>query len=802
MKTQSETILQALLARLHEQAKRYHPALESAPTAILWTDEKREWEALIPQIKTALPELFSLGAYSPEERTGPGVWLRMVADRQAGEVGAGVTPILYLPGVGNGQLRADLRGLKDDPHLAPLAELQYRGTFWRQENSKDWTPRAFLESKRGGLGLKVVGNQETVQALKAAMGKLLNQNLPSLEHLTIDERYLDDLINPSPDETVLRWLTAPEAIQEEKGEAWVSFVATTRTRFGVDLGRGVLVVAQKILASQPGEAAYPLWEKYGAHWQSYPDAYEVFRNIAPPDLFQGADRYPRENEADEKLLAQELLKAASMEPKAAAFAVLAQEDRHAARRETLWAAQGHAPLAMALADLAVISVAFLEPLTGGNVLDAAWHYAESGWEIDAAARAAMAIAQQADLEKPIYAVLAVLYRRWLEKQAEGFQALVKRDGYPHWGLPAVPDGVVVLFVDGLRFDLARELEMGLLAEGLTTQLEPGFTSIPSVTSSGKVWVSPACKSASSPLPPGEGPGVRAPQGFEPRLPKGAYTADKLRRAMEGEVFSLVDCSDPSFAYGKGWAEFSGDIDGDGHNKGLRLARAVSTHLEDLARAIRRLLAAAWKEVWVVSDHGWLLLPGGLPKVELPAKLTETKWGRCAVLKDASGDQDMLVLPWSFDPAVRVALAPGISAFSSGREYDHGGLSLQESVVPFLRVQRKDAVAGLPRFLSVSWNTRKTICSVALTPAPSPGGRGEDSLTPGPSPGGRGEYRVAMERLGTAIGEAEGIGAEGKARVIFEEVDDLIGEQVLMVLYRDGLKVAEERLIFGEVWNGA
>ena len=696
----------------------------------------------------------------------------MVADRQAGEVGAGVTPILYLPGVGNGQLRADLRGLKDDPHLAPLAELQYRGTFWRQENSKDWTPRAFLESKRGGLGLKVVGNQETVQAFKAAMGKLLNQNLPSLEHLTIDERYLDDLINPSPDETVLRWLTAPEAIQEEKGEAWVSFVATTRTRFGVDLGRGVLVVAQKILASQPGEAAYPLWEKYGAHWQIYPDAYEVFRSIAPPDLFQGADRYPRENEADEKLLAQELLKAASMEPKAAAFAVLAQEDRHAARRETLWAAQGHAPLAMALADLAVISVAFLEPLTGGNVLDAAWHYAESGWELDAAARAAMAIAQQADLEKPNYAVLAVLYRRWLEKQAEGFQVLVKRDGYPHWGLPAVPDGVVVLFVDGLRFDLARELETGLLAEGLTTQLEPGFTSSPSVTSSGKVWVSPVCTLAET----GNG------TGFEPRLPKGAYTADKLRCAMEGEVFSLVDCNDPSFAYGKGWAEFSGDIDGDGHNKGLRLARAVSTHLEYLARAIRRLLAAAWKEVWVVSDHGWLLMPGGLPKVELPAKLTETKWGRCAVLKDASGDQDMLVLPWSFDPAVRVALAPGISAFSSGREYDHGGLSLQESVVPFLRVQRKDAVAGLPRFLSVSWNTRKTICSV----------------TAGDAAG----LMLSLERLGTAIGEAEGIGADGKARVIFEEVDDLLGEQVLMVLYRDGLKVAEERLIFGEVWNGA
>lgn len=176
MKT--HTILDSLVARLKEQGRRFNPALEAAPIAILWTDEKREWEAVLPKIKEVLPELFSLGTYTPDKRTGPGVWLRMVADRQAETIGAGETPILYLPGVGNGQLRTDLRGLKGDPQLAPLAELQYRGTFWRQENSKDWTLRAFCESKRGGLGLKVAGNQETLQALKAAMGKLLTHILP------------------------------------------------------------------------------------------------------------------------------------------------------------------------------------------------------------------------------------------------------------------------------------------------------------------------------------------------------------------------------------------------------------------------------------------------------------------------------------------------------------------------------------------------------------------------------------------------------------------------------------------------
>lgn len=770
MKVKPNTVLAALIEKLREQAKRYNPALESAPIAIMWTDEKREWEAVLPQIKQELPELFSLGAYAPADRSGPGVWLRMVADRQVGKIEG--TPILYLPGISNSNLRSDLRGVKDDPQLAPLAELQYRGLFWRQENSKDWTLRAFLESKRGGLGLTVAGNQESLQALSAAFGKLLNRNLPALVGQNIDERFLDQMMNPNPDEDVLHWLAAPETLQQEKGDSWATFIASSRTRFGIDLTKGPVEVAQKILVCQTGDAAYPLWEKYCAHWHSYPGAYDVFKHIAPPDLLQGAERYPRENEADEKRLAEELLKIVTLEPSAAANQVLELEQKHKSRRETLWAEMGHAPLASALKHLAEIAQAFLSPLNGGTVSDFARHYSETGWRIDAAARMAMAIAQDADLEKPIYVVLETLYRRCLEKTAETFQMLVQRDGYPHWNLPEVPDGTVVVFVDGLRFDLAREVEAMLAGEGITATLEHGFTSVPSVTSSGKVWVSPVAK-----LAEGGSSG-----GFEPRLPKGDYTADKLRKVMEAEVYAIVDTENPSLAYGKGWAEFPGDIDSDGHNKGLRLARAVPAHLDDLKRTIRRLLAVGWKEVWVVTDHGWLLLPGGLPKVELPAKVTETKWGRCAVLKDAVDDQDWLVLPWSFDATVRIALARGISAFSSGREYDHGGLSPQESVIPLLRVSRPGAAEGQPKITSISWNSRKTICSVMASDAAG--------------------FDVTLERLGSAIGEAESIDEDGKGRVIFEEVDDLLGEQVSVVLRREGQKVCEERLSFGDNWHAA
>jgi hypothetical protein len=234
------TALDGLVARLREQAHRYNPAIEAAPVAILWTDERHEWEPCLDRLRDALPELHALGPYAPETRTGPGVWLRMVADRQAGEMEAPRVPILYLPGVGNAALRTDLRGVKDDPQLAPVAELQYRGLFWRQDNGKDWTLRAFLESERGALGLRVSGDPETLQALKAAFRKLLTVSLAALQGQSVDAAYLDRLLNPEPAEDVLAWITDPQSLQRDKGEGWGAFASAVRKQLGIDLAKGPL----------------------------------------------------------------------------------------------------------------------------------------------------------------------------------------------------------------------------------------------------------------------------------------------------------------------------------------------------------------------------------------------------------------------------------------------------------------------------------------------------------------------------------------------------------------------------------
>ena len=55
---------------------------------------------------------------------------------------------------------------------------------------------------------------------------------------------------------------------------------------------------------------------------------------------------------------------------------------------------------------------------------------------------------------------------------------------------------------------------------------------------------------------------------------------------------------------------------------------------------------------------------------------------------------------------------------------------------------------------------------------------------------------------TAIGEPGLVDAQGKGLVEFDVVDDLVGELVSVVLRRDGQKIAEEPMKFGEAWHAA
>src|SRR5690606_22277277 len=132
--------------------------------------------------------LLVFGAYNPEQRSGPAIWLKCAIAGLLNELAFDGVPVIYLPGVG----RADLRAIENCPReLQPLAELQYRGTFWSQANAKDWTIAAFLSSKNGGLGFTVSQDRATLEALRQALeaGVLLNKPIEDFEGRSINAEW-------------------------------------------------------------------------------------------------------------------------------------------------------------------------------------------------------------------------------------------------------------------------------------------------------------------------------------------------------------------------------------------------------------------------------------------------------------------------------------------------------------------------------------------------------------------------------------------------------------------------------------
>ena len=115
--------------------------------------------------------------------------------------------------------------------------------------------------------------------------------------------------------------------------------------------------------------------------------------------------------------------------------------------------------------------------------------------------------------------------------------------------------------------------------------------------------------------------------------------------------------------GKCWIE-AGQVDHDGHKLQGRLADQLPAMLQDIAACARRL-ALAGRRVRIVTDHGWLLLPGGLPIAKIGAGFNEVKWARCAVVKDGSATTTQQ-FPWTWNASVMIATAPGAHVFLGER----------------------------------------------------------------------------------------------------------------------------------------
>jgi len=434
-----------------------------------------------------------------------------------------------------------------------------------------------------------------------------------------------------------------------------------------------------------------VWERYTEAPRSYPGMVEVLRRSKPSGTLFSKDTepyaFPQDNERAEADVRQTLAELAGRSDHEARPVIDKLEADHSIRRETVWAVLGEAPLATALRSLAVLAERTKKPLAGASLDDAIGMYAGDGWQTDSAVIDALAAVKSKPDHDAVSAAIKALYASWLDKSATAFQKLAA-DGYP------VPDGEVLdgpgvlLFADGLRMDVGHRLAAQLQARKLTVRLTPRLAGIPTATITAKPAVAPIA---------GLLKGAPDAKEFELIIASSGknYTTGSLKAQLaEAGYKHLAQNALPTgveATTGKHWTEF-GTLDARGHHEQARLAALVSAEIEQLAERVMALLDAGVREVKVVTDHGWLLLPGGLPKAEMPKYLVTTHWPRCASVKP-DADVAFATFPWRFDEHVRVVSPPGCAIFKAGDEYSHGGISPQECVTPVLTVSRTGAGGG-------------------------------------------------------------------------------------------------------------
>lgn len=689
--TEHSSLLAALLGAFADAAR--SPADIAPPAVILWPDPERRWQPLVPRLRETFTHVYSYGAYAPEDGIGPAIWLRCIVDRSLPEVSppGNVVPVFYLPSVSRQVLRA---GADCPVELQPLIELQFRGRVWHQPNGQEWTLESFVTSPRG-LGLDLARDSQTREALHRTVALLADADAGAFRGRRLQAADFDALAVDDPVRDLLRWMNDADGTRRALDDVrWASLASRTRAQFDFDpVTHPQVDAADRIIAADRKWDA--VWSRFAENPRIYPGVARLLREAdeSRGDLAFDSARRPRANADAETELRNDLRQAAGLPHHDACARVLALDERHAARREMVWAQLGDSPLAVALEPLARLAREAEKPVAGKDLDANVADYTARGWLIDAAAVEAIASVLKPADGDVVNSILRALYLPWLDASARQFQQVFMRS--PVDQEPIIPDrDLCVLFADGLRYDLAIPLSRMLEARGLASRLSHRIAAIPTATPTAKPAVSPAAADLTGSVGDGD---------FTPAIRSTGQpsTAERLRDVMaqRGVTVMTNDEVRAPEAEGGGWVE-CGEIDALGHKIGLRLARQIPSELEQIADRIATLLDSGWLRVRVVTDHGWLLVPGGLPKVEIPKSVTATRWARCALVAGQS-ITDMPVFQWHWNRDVRIASPPGAASFLAGYEYAHGGVSPQECIVPDLLVQRGAAIV-MPTIVEVKW----------------------------------------------------------------------------------------------------
>ncbi len=700
-----DKVMQAL-----EEAENHNSHVMVKPEVILWPDPEKLWIDVIDVLQQHIPQLLIYGSYAPEKKQGPAIWIKCMVAKLLPEASwdESATPIIYLPGISKADLR-DVRNAKFD--IQPLLEYQYTGTLFTQENGREWTIMAFIENPIQGLGLKVSKDNATKEALKKTLPSLFQDKDVFSNRENIDANYLNNQLFPNIIPSILKWMCEGDKFFDNipNGKKDV-FISLCKSEYDFEPDhKNILAIAEK-LGSQRNEWRN-VWQFYATAPHRYPQIEELLRLAKPADLGTGIfalpdESWPQVNEEREKYLSKELKKVAKNDADTIIASLHNLESEHKIRKNWVWSELGKSPLVKALSYLVRMSDKIVESYSSSSIDDLKNYYTNKGYLIDQYMRKALASVKSTSDKQTVTSIIQLLYQPWLENITSKFQNLVEKDPNVFTSQTAIEETEsFVLFVDAFRYELAKEFCDRLEKQKWEVTLQENWSAIPTLTATAKPNVSPISSLVSIESEIAD---------FRPKLQNGKdLLTQNFRDALKDADFKYVAKASDIEGKGKYWQEI-GEIDTKGHEEQAGMVKRVDELFEQVEEAINIAFEKGIKRIKIVTDHGWLLLPGGLPKTQLNSGLTQTRWGRCALIKEGAST-DLLHLPWRWNPSIFIAYSPGITFFKANVEYAHGGISIHECLVPTLLIEKKGEAFEDAEIKTVKWVNLK--CTIETSDLP-------------------------------------------------------------------------------------
>ncbi len=348
---------------------------------------------------------------------------------------------------------------------------------------------------------------------------------------------------------------------------------------------------------------------------------------------------------------------------------------------------------------------------------------EGGSDLDRTSRLFETALTACTDEEALTPVLDLCRRRYREsatKMQDAFLAAVQAEGWPPDGAPrqtrifddhVAPvlerrEKTAFFMVDSLRYEMGCDLGEVFAGQG-EVQVRYAAGVVPTVTITGMAALMPG---ADGILRLVEKDGGLVP-ALGARLLKTSADRMKLLADTYGDRFFETTLDDLLGAPKKVAASLTHvellvvrtqDPDSIGENLGSwRARRYLSEVVGDIASAIRWVVSQRFERVVISSDHGHMMLPE-IPPGDVvqspPGGWLENK-RRCRLGSGLSGTAGTITLKAGHvgiqGDLQEVCLPIGFRVFSDGPSYFHGGLSLQEAVIPVIvyRAEQEASAAG-------------------------------------------------------------------------------------------------------------